>query len=96
MSVCSAKILILGILASILITAIISHSVGEKAALTDSSSQTKCTHYNFAGTRLENLCPRVYFSEGQKHVINLTQLYVLAHALGGEKGRDFFFFFLNK
>lgn len=57
MSVYSAKILILGILASILITAIISHTVGEKAHLTDSSSKTKPTHYNFTGTRqLENLC----------------------------------------
>ena len=39
-SVCSAKILILGILASMLITTIISHTVGGESALTDSSPKT--------------------------------------------------------
>ena len=86
-SVCSAKILILGILTSILITAIISHTVrGGKAALTDSSSQTKPTHYNFTGSRqLENCLQGLFFIRSEAHYKFDSTL----HLSSGEgKGQD--------
>ena len=93
---CSAKILILGILASILITAIISHTVGgKKAALTDSSSKTKPTHYNFTESRqLENRLQGLFLIRSEARYKFASTLH-LSSCSRVRKGTNTFFFVTN-
>ena len=60
--------------------------VGGNAALTDSSSQTKPTHYNFAGSRqLENCLQGLFFIRSEAHYKFDSTL----HFSSGEgKGQD--------